>query len=374
MSNENNRRKFLQTLGLSASAFSLLSVTGKDSLFSTDHSPYDGKQLGVALVGLGNYATNQLAVGLEKTKYCKLAGIVTGTPSKKIAWQKKYSIGDEHCYTYDTFEKIAKDKDIDVIYIVLPNSMHPEFVKRAAKLGKHIICEKPMANSVKDCEEMIAACKAGGVDLAVGYRLHYEPFNIEAMRLGQKEVFGKLNYLNTDFGFKIGDPTQWRLKKELAGGGPLMDVGIYCVQAARYVTGKEPVSVTAQFGPVTDKERFSEVEESISWQFQFDGGPVVAGYSSYKTNVERLYASAENGWFELSPAYGYGPIKGRTKEGSMDFPIVHQQANQLDGMAKNWLDGNRIPDHASGKEGLQDVRILMAIYEAARTGKSIKIG
>jgi predicted dehydrogenase len=373
MTTEQNRRSFLKKLGLSASAIPFLGATANATNLQSI-IPYKGKQLGVALVGLGNYATNRLAVGLEETEHCKLAGIVTGTPAKKIQWQKKYGIADEHCYTYGTFENIANDDAIDVIYIVLPNSMHPEYVKRAAKLGKHIICEKPLANSVKEAEEMIAACEATGVDLAVGYRMHFEPFTIEAMRIGQNEEFGKINYMNTDFGFKIGDPTQWRLKKDMAGGGPLMDVGIYCVQAARYITGKEPISVTAQFGPVTDLERFSEVEESISWQFQFDGGgPVVSGYSSYKTNVERLYMSAANGWMELSPAYGYGPIKGETHKGMMDFPVVHQQANQLDSMAKNWLDGKRIPNHASGEEGLRDVKILMAIYDAAETGKSIKL-
>ncbi|MFB0947843.1 MAG: Gfo/Idh/MocA family oxidoreductase, partial [Spirosomataceae bacterium] len=153
MTTEQNRRSFLKKLGLSASAIPFLGATANATNLQSI-IPYKGKQLGVALVGLGNYATNRLAVGLEETEHCKLAGIVTGTPAKKIQWQKKYGIADEHCYTYGTFENIANDDAIDVIYIVLPNSMHPEYVKRAAKLGKHIICEKPLANSVKEAEEM----------------------------------------------------------------------------------------------------------------------------------------------------------------------------------------------------------------------------
>lgn len=368
MYNNSSRRKFLQTLSVgigttvAASAFPIL-----------NRGAMPAKKLGIALVGLGSYAKNQLAVALEKTDDCYLAGIVTGTPAKAEEWSKKYNIPQKNIYNYQNFDEIAGNKDIDIIYVVLPNSMHHEYVIRAAKAGKHVICEKPMAVSVKEAEEMVAACKKANVQLAIGYRLHYEPFNLEAKRVGQQKILGDVRFLQTNFGFTIGDPKQWRLKKELAGGGPLMDVGIYCVQASRYVTGEEPLWVTAQFGPVTDQERFTTVEESISWQMQFPGNAMVNGFSSYRSNIEQLYVSASKGWLQLGPAYGYGPLKGRTNEGELNLPVVHHQTAMLNGVCKEFMASGKFPQHMNGEEGLRDMRILMGIYEAARTGRKVSL-
>ena len=235
-----SRRQFLSTAGAGAAVFSILS---SDS-FSKTFRPQ--KKLGVALVGLGYYAEFKLATALQETKNCALTGIVTGTPAKAEKWKKQFNIPEKNVYNYQNFDRIVDNKDIDVVYVVLPNAMHHEFVIRAAKAGKHVICEKPMAVSVKECEEMIAACKKAGVTLSIGYRLHFEPFNLEAARVGQQKVFGKVKIVETSMGFKIGDPTQWRLKKSLAGGGAMFDVGVYAIQGARYATGEEPVYVTAQ--------------------------------------------------------------------------------------------------------------------------------
>jgi predicted dehydrogenase len=365
-----SRRKFLQTISLGVGT--TLTASAFPSLLTGIKTPYQ-KKLGVALVGLGSYAKNQLAVALEQTDHCYLAGIVTGTPAKAEEWSKKYNILQKNIYNYQNFDQIANNKDIDIVYVVLPNSMHHEFVLRAAKAGKHVMCEKPMSVSVKEAEEMVAACKKAGVQLGIGYRLHFEPFNLEAKRIGQQKVLGDVRFLQTNFGFSIGDPTQWRLKKELAGGGPLMDVGIYCVQASRYVTGEEPLWVTAQFGPITDKGRFTTVEESISWQMQFPGNAMVNGFSSYKSNIEQLYVSATNGWLQMSPAYAYGPLKGSTSNGPMNLPIVHHQTAMLNGICKEFVDNNKFPAHSSGEEGLRDMKVLMGIYEAARTGKRISL-
>jgi len=365
-----SRRTFLQHLGLgTTAAFALPSLLthSKENI-----KPYDGKKLNVALVGLGTYS-NLLAKGMETSQYCQVAGIVTGTPAKATTWKEKYNIPEKNIYNYQNFDNIKNNPDIDLVYVVLPNSMHKEFVIRAAKAGKHVMTEKPMGISVKECEEMIKACKDAGVQLGVGYRLHYEPYNLEMKRLGQEKVFGQVRLVEASFGFKSGDPKQWRLNKALAGGGPLMDVGIYCIQGIRYVLGEEPTSVTAQFGPVTDKERFSQVEESIRWQFEFSSGAISNSTSSYKSNVERLFATADNGFFELSPAYGYGPLKGRTSKGALDLPIVNHQNAQMEGIGQVLLENKPLPSHITGEEGLKDVRIMMAIYKAAKTGKRISI-
>ena len=373
MSENQSRRSFLQNLGVglgtTAAAFAVPSVMA----IQESKPQKDEKKLGVALVGLGSYAKNQLAVGLENAKNCYLAGIVTGTPAKAEEWAKKYNIPAKGIYNYQNFDEIVNNKDIDIVYVVTPNSLHREFVVRAAKAGKHVMCEKPMATSVADCEAMIKACQDAGVQLGIGYRLHFEPFTQEIMRLGQKKVFGDVRFVQTNFGFTIGDPTQWRLKKALAGGGPLMDVGIYCVQASRYVTGEEPLWVTAQFGPVTDKERFKEVEESVSWQMQFPGGAMVNGFTSYKSNIEQLYVSANKGSFQLSPAYSYGPLKGKTHEGDLKMPVVHHQTIMMEGICQALLETKTFPKHIDGYEGLRDMKILMAILEAATTGKRISL-
>ena len=357
-----SRRNFLAGIGASA-----LALPGFANSFGAD------RKLGVALVGLGSYSTNQLAPGLQQTEFCELRGIVTGTPAKAEQWMKKYNIPKENVYDYKNFDRIADNKAIDVVYVVLPNSMHHEFVIRAAQAGKHVICEKPMAITEKECQEMIDACKKANRQLAIGYRLHYEPFTKEVVRLGQEKVFGDIRFVESSDGFKIGDPTQWRMKKALAGGGPLMDVGIYAVQGSRYVTGLEPTSVTAQFSPKTDPQKFKEVEETLFWQFQFPGGIVSNSTTSYVAGVERLYASCEKGWFELAPAFGYGPLKGKTSKGIIEQPIVHHQATMLDGVCKVLLNNETLPDHITGQEGLRDVRLLQAIYQAAETGRRIEL-
>ncbi|WP_128545462.1 Gfo/Idh/MocA family protein [Larkinella soli] len=383
-----SRRSFLEKLsaGLGASALSLPMgayaetlaqqeiYSGVSSLVSPTGRPlYQGRKLGIALVGLGSYSKNQLAPGLQQTQYVRLAGIVTGTPSKAEEWMKKYDIPKQNVYNYQNFDQIADNKDIDLVYVALPNSMHAEYVIRAAKAGKHVICEKPMAITVKECQSMIDACKKANRQLAIGYRLHYEPYTNEMIRLAREKVFGNIKFLEASDGFKAGDPNQWRLKKAMAGGGPLMDVGIYAIQGVRLLTGEEPVSVTAQFGPKTDPQKFRDVEETLYWQFQFPSGITSTSTTSYAAGVERLYASAENGWFELRPAFGYGPLKGMTSKGPIEKPIVHHQANHMDAICKDLIDGKQLPKHITGEEGMQDVKIMQAIYQAAENGRKVTI-
>ena len=326
-------------------------------------------KLGIALVGLGTYSGKQLAPALEETKHCYLAGIVTGSPDKAETWKKKYKIADKNVYTYSNFDEVANNPDIDIIYVVLPNSMHREYVVRAARAGKHVICEKPMALTTADCDEMINACKNAGTKLSIGYRLHFEPHNMEMMRLGQEKIMGRIKHMTADNGLK--DVKGWRLDKSLAGGGPLMDVGIYCVQGIRYTTGLEPVAVTAREGEKKDTKKFKEVEESLTWEMEMTDELIAHCKSSYSKEMNLLRAETEKGWFEISPAYEYEGIKGKTSNGTMDFPEINQQAKQMDDFALAILH-NR-PSPVPGEMGRQDVKILNAIYEAMKTGNRIPI-
>lgn len=361
-----SRRSFLQQAGMGAAAVTL------PSFINNINPAYDGKKLNIAICGLGRYGT-YLAEGLEVAEYCRLAGIVTGTPSKATEWKKKYNIPDKNIYNYNNFDSMVDNKDIDLVYVVLPNAMHKEYTIRAAKAGKHVIVEKPMAVTAKDCEEMIAACKTAGVQLALGYRLHYEPYNLEMKRLGQEKVFGQVKLIESSLGYRTSDPGEWRLKKALAGGGPLMNLGVYCVQCSRYILGEEPLYVTAQFGPVTNKNLFAEVEELITWQLHFPSGAVATSSSSYNCGIDRVYAAAEHGFFELSPAISYGPFKGRSTNGEMNFPVINQQQTQMDEISKVILAGKPLPDHIAGIEGWKDMKILNAIYAAAESGNRVDI-
>ncbi len=368
-----SRRSFVHNFGIGVGATAVFTGLPSFITLPKNNGKKEGdKKLNIALCGLGRYA-GYLAEGIEISKLCRLAGIVTGTPSKALDWGKKYNISDKNIYNYQNFDEIIHNKDIDLVYVVLPNAMHKEFVIRAAKAGKHVIVEKPMAITAEDCEEMIAACEKANVQLGLGYRLHYEPYNIEIKRLGQEKIFGQVRLIEASLGYNTGDTIDWHVKKAMSGGGPLINLGIYCVQASRYVLGEEPVSVTAQFGPITNKIKFSEVEESITWQLNFPSGAVCNSSSSYNCGIDRLFASADEGFFELSPAISYGPFKGRTSKGELNFPEINQQQTQLDEMGKFILENKPLPSHITGEEGLKDVRILQAIYEAARTGKKVSL-
>lgn len=371
----NTRRSFVKNLGLGIGLATLWpSLSSFGPILKKEHRPSNGK-LNIALCGLGRYATI-LARSFVDTEYCRLAGIITGTPAKALDWKRRYAIPDANIYNYENFDTLKNNPDIDLVYVVLPNGMHKEFTIRAAAAGKHVIVEKPMAFTEKDCAEMIGACRQAGVQLAVGYRLHYEPNHLEIKRLGQERVFGQVRLIEVSLGYSINDidPNDWHLKKALSGGGPLMNLGVYCVQASRYVLGEEPVAVTAQFGPVTRPDLYREVEESITWQSYFASGAVATSTSSNSTGVDRFFASAERGFFELSPAVSYGPFRGRSSHGEFDFPVINQQAAQMDGIAQVILSGKQLPEHISGLEGKKDMRVLEGIYKAAQTGKKVLLG
>jgi predicted dehydrogenase len=328
-----------------------------------------GNKLGVALVGLGRYAKGELAPALKETKHCYLAGIVSGSEEKRKDWQKKFDLDDENCYTYKDFDSIKDNKNIDIIYVVLPNAMHAEYVVRAAKTGKHVICEKPMAVTVEECDRMIAACKENNVMLSIGYRLFFDPFNREMMRIGQEKIFGSIKDIYAEHG--LANVHDWRSDKSLAGGGPLMDVGIYCVSACRYVTGMEPVAVTAREGNKTDPEKFKDVEESLEWEMEFPGGIHAKCRASYSEKQNELRLETDHGWAELKPAFAYRDLSGKTSDGKMKFGEVNQQAKQMDDFAM--AIKYKRPTPVPGEMGRQDVKIMMAIYEAMRGGERVRV-
>jgi len=366
MTNKYTRRRFIKDLSLGAVALTPgLSYLGPCS----QHKSKD--KLGVALVGLGGYSTSQLGPALQKTKNCYLAGIVTGTPAKEKIWAEKYNIASNNIYNYQNFDDIASNPDIDIVYVVLPVSMHKEFTIRAARAGKHVISEKPMAISVRDCEDMIAACSNAGKKLSIGYRLRFDPYNKEMMRLGQEKVYGKPLQIACANGLLYkDDPNAWRLKKAMAGGGGLMDMGIYCIQAARYVTGEEPISVMAK-EEKTKPELFKEVDETVYFDLEFPSGCIAKGTSSFNMDISLLQVKAEKGEFGLSHAYWYSGEEGSTPAGQMNFSPINQQVLQMDDFADCVMrNKNTI---VPGEMGLQDIKIVEAIYRSIASGKKEKV-
>lgn len=357
------RRPFLATLGATAAALG----TGARA------AEAPAKKLGWALVGLGSLSKNQIAPALAKTTHSRLAAIVTGTPAKAEAWKKQYGIPDSHVYDYANFDRIADNPDVDVIYVVLPNSMHEEFTIRAAKAGKHVFCEKPMANSADECRRMIAAVKAAGKQLGIGYRCQFEPHHVECMRLAREKVFGPLKFIEAGFGFQIGDPTQWRLRGKLAGGGALMDVGVYALQACRYLTGEEPVEIVAQ-EVKTDPVKFAEVDETISWSMKFPSGVLASVMTTYAFNgADYFTAHCIGGRFGMGPAYGYGGQKGWTSrpDVKIEFPATDHFAVEMDLFSQAILAGK--PFAPAGEEGLRDLLAIEAIYQSIREGRAVKV-
>jgi len=358
----NSRREFLQTLSAPLLAIPFLAMCDNDD-------KYEGPILRVAIMGLGGYGT-RVAEAMKACKKAKLVGVISGTPSKIKNWQSKYQIPEKNCYNYQDFDKIRDNPDIDAVYVITPNALHREQVIRVAKAGKHVICEKPMSVNAADAQEMVDACRKANVKLLIGYRMHFESKTLEIIRMRKAGDFGKVLFFQGLSGFQIGDPNQWRLNRELSGGGAMMDIGIYSVNGSRYMIGEEPVWVTAQ-EVKTNMEKFREgIDETIAFQLGFPGGAVASCLSTYSMNsLDRFFLNGEKGFAEMQPSTGYGPIQGRTYKGELSYPHVTHQTIQMDEMAGIILEGKQPIVPVDGEEGLKDMKIIDAIYKAIQTGK-----
>lgn len=341
--------------------------------------PEDGR-VGFAIVGLGRLSIDEILPAFAHSKLCKAVALVSGDPEKARKLAAQYGIKQSALYTYSNYDDLARNPEVKVIYIVLPNGMHEEFVTRGAKAGKHILCEKPMGNTAAECERMIAACNRANVKLMIAYRQQYEPNNREIIKMVKGGKLGTLRSFVATNTQNEGDPGQWRLKRKLAGGGCLPDVGIYCLNAARFLTGEEPSEVFGYTVQPSGDPRFAEVEATCSFTLRFPSGLLAScstGYAGHHSQMLRLEGS--DAWAELSPAFGYHGIKLRTSrfldghETQMEPTLEDkdQFALEMDHMAE-CVTENKTP-HTPGEEGLHDQRLIEAIYESARTGKAVKV-
>jgi predicted dehydrogenase len=334
----------------------------------TGSSP-GGSGLGIAVVGLGGLSLGQVVPALQKTSYCHLAGLVSSGRDKLRDTGSRYGVPEDAQFTYDDFDRIADNPDIDAVYIALPNALHAEYAIRAAEAGKHVLCEKPLAVSADEANAMMAASSAAGTQLGVAYRLAFDPHHLELFRLGREQTFGPVQLVRADIGFPIED--DWRLNPELAGGGVLVEQGIYAINAARNIFGEAPVSVSGHFGG-SNPQRFADVEESVFWTMDFAGGGVAQCAASYTVRMDRIRAEADGGFFGLEPAYIYDGLEGDSSSGSIRFRGHNQFVAMLDAFAGR-IQQDQPLGEISAEQGLLDIRIIEAIYEAVREGRPVEI-
>ncbi|MFL6448211.1 MAG: Gfo/Idh/MocA family protein [Bryobacteraceae bacterium] len=344
-----------------------------------DPMPVD-KRVGFAVVALGRLSLENILPAFGQSKKARPVALVSGSPDKAKTVAAQYGIQPEAIYGYERFEDIRNNPDIQAVYIVLPNAMHKEFVLRAAKAGKHVLCEKPMATSSADAKQMVEGCRAAERLLMIAYRCQYEPYNRKVISFLRDGKYGTPKLIRAVNVQNMAAPEQWRLKKKMAGGGSLPDVGIYCLNAARYLTGEEPVEVYAQIASTPNDPRFREVEETVSFSLRFGSGIIADCSTSYGMHESRyLHVHTDAGTLQLENAFAYEGQQLRVshradKAESIDqirLSQKHQFALEMDHMADCILTGRK--PHTPGEEGVQDHVVMEAIYRSAATNRPVSL-
>ena len=347
---------------------------------STTNTDPLARRLGVAVVGLGHLSLDEILPGTLTSKHVRVTALVSGEPAKARTVAAQYGVPEANLYDYAGFDRIRDNPAIDFVYVVLPNDLHAEYTVRAAQAGKHVLCEKPMATSVPDAERMVAACKQANRLLMIAYRMQYDPYHRLVIKAVRDKQYGPLRAINAVNGQNDRPDGQWRQVVRQAGGGSLPDVGLYCLSAARYITGQEPVEITAQMTQPGQDPRFREIEDIAAFTLRFPGDVVatcMSGYSFHETRT--LGVMTADAAMQMDPAFSYEGLQLRIhrKSGNaysadeVRFNHKSQFAREMDHFAE-CIRANRTP-HTPGEEGLQDMRLMAAIYQAARGGSPVKL-
>ena len=326
------------------------------------------KKTGYAVIGLGRIAGHFMP-GTRNTTNSQVTALVSGHRDKAERIAAQYGVPQSSIYSYDNFDEIAHNPNVDAVYVALPNSMHAEYTIRAAKAGKHVLCEKPMSTNVAEAERMIAACKAANVKLMIAYRCHYEPTNLRAVQLIRSGALGQVQAIESPFGFNCA-PGEWRLSKTMAGGGPLFDVGIYSLIACRYLTGEEPEHIAAVASTIDHDGRFSEVEENVSWTMKFPSGIVASCNTTYGAPMDGYFrVHGSKGWLEVDNAFVYEGLSLRGEFGGtkLDEPNPARDPSHFQAEAEHFSHciQNGLDPKSPGEEGLRDMGYITEIYRSA---------
>jgi predicted dehydrogenase len=362
-----NRREFSQLSAMAAMATALPRMDAQN-----EEAQSGGRRLRWCIVGLGRISMGHFMPGIELSKSGKITALVSGHREKAEKQAAMYNVPSPSIYSYDNYDEIARNKEIDAVYIALPNSMHAEYTIRAAKAGKHVLCEKPMATSVADCRAMIEQCAKHRVKLMIAYRCQYQPQHLQAIEMIRSGKIGQVQTIESAFGFpeQLGE---WRLNKKMAGGGPLMDVGIYSLNACRYLTGEEPVDIKANASTIDKDGRFDEVEENVGWTMRFPSGILASCTTTYGGDTGGggfFKVHGSKGWVAMEPAFPYQGLRLMARLGDgqvLDVPDPQkdpaQFATQADYFANCVWSGEE--PKTAGQEGLRDMTYISQIYEAA---------
>lgn len=335
--------------------------------------------VGIAIIGLGGYALNQIMPRIDQAERMHISALVSGNPDKLAQVGDAYGVPPDARYSYADFDKIAADDRTQAVYIILPTAFHADFTIRAFAAGKHVLCEKPMALSSAECTAMIAAGRRANRKLMIAYRCHFEPYNVEAMRLMREQAVGTIRLIRTEQSYRAGPttPTQnWRFNRALAGGGPLEDYGLYGLQSALYLSGEMPESISATtFQPKGDP-RFTEIFAHVAAQLRFPSGAVAQLATSYDSAGANLaQVRGTHGTLIMDPATSYAGQKMRIEgPNARDFTPGDpntQFAGQLNHFANTIRDNT--PILTGGEMGLRDMRLIEAIYASARSGRTVKL-
>lgn len=366
---------------LSAMAALSTTVPRAEAQGAQNENQSSGRKFGWCIVGLGRISMGHFMPGVALSKTGRITALVSGHREKAEKQAAMYNVPSPSIYSYDNYDEIARNKEIDGVYIALPNSMHAEYTIRAAKAGKHVLSEKPMATSVADCRSMIEACQKHHVKLMIAYRCQYQPLHLKAIDLIRSGQIGQVQIIESAFGFPI-QPTvhfdgvtrpEYRLNKKLAGGGPLLDVGIYSLNATRYLTGEEPGEIKANSSTIDHDGRFTEVEENDGWTMKFPSGILASCTTTYGGDTGGggfFKVHGSKGWVAMEPAFPYQGmhLTARLADGQMlDLPDPQKDPAQFTTEADYFADcvwNNREPK-TDGQEGLRDMMLMSQIYESA---------
>jgi predicted dehydrogenase len=328
------------------------------------------------VVGLGSIAETSVLPAFRNSKKSKLLALVSHDESRAQELGAKFGV--KHCYSYENYEQCLSQPGVDAVFITSLNGTHAEQTIRAAKAGKHVLCEKPMATSVEDCRRMVKACRANSVRLMIAYRKYFEPGSVALKQLVSSGKLGHLRHMFSSYTETVdpGKAKTWQLNKKLAGGGSLMDIGIYCVNAMRWVAGSAPIEATAYRWTDAPK-RFSEVEDSIAFRLTHPDGLVCQGTSSFSSRAASfLQVHGDEGWAALNPAFAFeeerrlfGKIRGRWFE--QRFEVIDEFALELNAFAESIHRGH--DPEPDGMEGLRDLATIEAIYRSAQENRTVPI-
>ena len=328
------------------------------------------RKLGVAVAGVGSVAENQVIPAILGSGVCRLAGLVDVDRDRLSSMGSKFGLSEKSLYTEQDFDLIAKNPDVDIVYIAVPNALHADYAIRAARAGKHVLVEKPMATTVAECLAMTEACRVANRQLSVAYRLHHSPHHQAMQRAARDGQLGPVKLIRADIGYALEGDGGWRTRRALSGGGALLEQGVYCVNAACQLTGAEPVEVRA-FEFKSDAVRFDEVDETVVWSMRFAAGTMAQCSASYTMPRRHLWAGSHAGWYDLDDPFSYDEIMASTPDGAVKIEQVNQFALQINHFCELVRSGAKPGPGISAADGLRDIRIIQAIYESVRTGAPV---